>query len=511
MFETPLTPLNLTAVTFAIALILFGLLQMRDAIRDGTLQEKLTKLATHYATATRFFENHYLKVLVIIGVAGFIWGFWRYLSQIPSLLGQVLEQLGNNLDQPNPDAVRSYAYAFAAMAGAMALLFTIPFQFVRVWINERTTRATEQGLITDRINKAVEQLGAEKAVNGFRRESLATWPGGEQTGKVEFTTKLDWTENREKPEIDLKVSEGKWEPATATVPNLEVRIGAIYALERIAQDSERDHIQVMEILCAYIRENAPASIAEKEEQKAPRTDIQAALEVLGRRDQSRINGVEANPHRGDGRYRLDLRATCLQSADLSYLSFQHALFNNAHLEGAKLIEAHLERADLSEAHLEGANLYEVHLEGADLSRAHLERADLGSAHLEGANLSRVFLEGASLSRAYLERADLFGAYLDGASLSEAYMERADLIGAHITPSTTFKPASLRGAGLRVVDLSSQQVDLDILAAAFGDGSVKLPDSLTAGQPPLRHWQEKELNGFDFYYALREWQSKKGYD
>ena len=42
-------------------------------------------------------------------------------------------------------------------------------------------------------------------------------------------------------------------------PNLEVRIGAIYALERIAQDSLRDHIQIMEILCAYIRENSHAT------------------------------------------------------------------------------------------------------------------------------------------------------------------------------------------------------------------------------------------------------------
>jgi hypothetical protein len=51
-----------------------------------------------------------------------------------------------------------------------------------------------------------------------------------------------------------------------TVPNIEVRIGAILSLERIAQDSTkhdkgRDHVRVMEILCAYIRENAPASLA----------------------------------------------------------------------------------------------------------------------------------------------------------------------------------------------------------------------------------------------------------
>jgi hypothetical protein len=37
---------------------------------------------------------------------------------------------------------------------------------------------------------------------------------------------------------------------------LDVRLGGIYALERIARDSEKDHPQVMEVLTGYIREHA---------------------------------------------------------------------------------------------------------------------------------------------------------------------------------------------------------------------------------------------------------------
>jgi hypothetical protein len=37
-------------------------------------------------------------------------------------------------------------------------------------------------------------------------------------------------------------------------PKMEVRLGAIYALERIAHDSERDHWPIMEVLTAYVRE-----------------------------------------------------------------------------------------------------------------------------------------------------------------------------------------------------------------------------------------------------------------
>ena len=37
---------------------------------------------------------------------------------------------------------------------------------------------------------------------------------------------------------------------------LDVRIGGIYALERVARDSARDHPTVMEVLSAFIREHS---------------------------------------------------------------------------------------------------------------------------------------------------------------------------------------------------------------------------------------------------------------
>ncbi|MEH1855504.1 MAG: hypothetical protein V7L11_28445 [Nostoc sp.] len=40
---------------------------------------------------------------------------------------------------------------------------------------------------------------------------------------------------------------------------IETRFAAIYALERIAKDSPKDHWTIMEILAAFIRENASAN------------------------------------------------------------------------------------------------------------------------------------------------------------------------------------------------------------------------------------------------------------
>jgi len=42
---------------------------------------------------------------------------------------------------------------------------------------------------------------------------------------------------------------------------LEIRLGGIYALERMAATSEKDHWKIMEVLTAYVREHAPRRAA----------------------------------------------------------------------------------------------------------------------------------------------------------------------------------------------------------------------------------------------------------
>jgi hypothetical protein len=206
---------------------------------------------------------------------------------------------------------------------------------------------------------------------------------------------------------------------------LAVRLGAIYALERIARDSERDHWPIMEILTAYVREHAPwkeeEQVSQEEtlpsetqptqnHQSLPKlaADIQAILTVVRRRTWTYEQGEDQ---------RLNLSATDLHGADLWA----------AHLEGAHLSYVHLEGASLSLAHLEEAYLEGAHLEGAELPHAHLEGAELSEAHLEGASLAWACLEGAELSEAHLEGAFLGGASLEGASLSGAHLERTNFL------------------------------------------------------------------------------------
>jgi uncharacterized protein YjbI with pentapeptide repeats len=201
---------------------------------------------------------------------------------------------------------------------------------------------------------------------------------------------------------------------------VEIRLGGIYALERIAQESERDHWPVMEVLCAYVREAA----AWREERPAARlsVDVQAVLTVVGRRSRR----FETAEH-----HRINLSRTDLRMADLQKAQLGNALLVGCHLEGADLGNATLEKADLRGAFLSETDLVQANLAGADLREAHLEGAYLVEARLTGADMAAARLDGAYLGGAHLENADLSGAYLEGAYLHKAKMEGASLHGARM--------------------------------------------------------------------------------
>jgi hypothetical protein len=204
--------------------------------------------------------------------------------------------------------------------------------------------------------------------------------------------------------------------------NLQIRLGGIYALERIARESPKDHWPIMEVLTAFVRENAPlreetpeiepakeeSSAAPDTEEiaepkyHAPRmklpTDIQAVLTVLGRT-------AIAYAQKGETRS-LDLRATDLAFAVLRKANLQRVLLQRSNLQLSFLIGADLQGARLSSANLQGAILGEANIQEADLSYANLRGANLRYSNLKGAKLLATKLEGAMLGEADLRMVDL---------------------------------------------------------------------------------------------------------
>lgn len=334
----------------------------------------------------RSLKRRYLVPIYIVALV--LSPFWVWL--IAEILFSLFDQLGA-VAPTEPNERRAHFYALGLTITGLGAVLAAPFILIKAWVNERQARTAEQGHITDRITRAIEQLGAEKTVY--------------EDGQAQ------------------------------TRPNLEVRLGAIYALERIAEDSERDHIPIMETLCAYVRENAKARAprdlnlapweplpddadeAMKERRAedrrarfgagfsgnvrewerslpAPRADVQAALTVISRRSEARL------AYETGKEFRLDLRAANLQRADLNRARLGPARLDGARLEGAVLVTAKMERASLLRVKMEGANLSGAVMEGAILHGARME-----GAHLRGARLKSADLEFLSCARANARSAD----------------------------------------------------------------------------------------------------------
>lgn len=209
--------------------------------------------------------------------------------------------------------------------------------------------------------------------------------------------------------------------------SVDVRLGGIYALERVARESPSDHNAIMEILTAYVRERAPwpsrrgaggSGSTLPRRDLHPDADIQAALTVVGRR--------EVRHDRSDGACVLDLSGSDLRGASLTRGQFARAKLTDTHLECADLRDVDLTKADATDAHFEGADLTGANLRGIALTRARLHEAELRFARMSGAVLRDCDLGGANLFGADLDEADLWKANLMGASLWNAHLKRADL-------------------------------------------------------------------------------------
>lgn len=202
-------------------------------------------------------------------------------------------------------------------------LISAPFVIWRSVVAQKTVNVTEQGHITDRINAAVEGLGSEKTVKV--REFLVRSPRKNGTKKVDEDDKpmtIDRTDGSD---------QGSWEVSEETQPNLEVRIGAILALERLMRDSKADRATIENLLIYYILENSgsqPVGVGSKI--KGLRKDLEAAIRVaLARRPDLQEKEIAFF----DQCFR-DLRGLLLAYVRILNSDFNHAQLNVASLEGS---------------------------------------------------------------------------------------------------------------------------------------------------------------------------------
>lgn len=217
----------------------------------------------------------------------------------------------------------------AQVIGGLVLLTGLYFTWQTILSQQETLQLAQEGQITERFTRAIDQLGSDK---------------------------------------------------------LEIRLGGIYALERIAKDSEKDHWTIIEVLTTFVRENAhwslqgnqltTKSISQKDKLQdvekllKPNADIQAILTVIGRRNTA---------YEKENQY-LNLIRTDLSGSYLFQANLQRALLIEANLQKASLFEAELRDANLTEADLQGA--VELNIKGLCSTRTLYGIKGLDSSDIE---------------------------------------------------------------------------------------------------------------------------------
>jgi Pentapeptide repeats (8 copies) len=231
---------------------------------------------------------------------------------------------------------------------------------------------------------------------------------------------------------------------------LEIRLGGIYLLEHLAQESVSEYWLTIEVLTAFVRERSstlvvlatpeiqepplkkivgadppPASRKRPQLLRVP-TDIQAVMTILSRRDTSRDRPDRIIELRQSNLRDADLNGIELSGADLWKVNLCEAQLWQAKLIGASLGRANLREASLWQADLEGAYLWKANLEGANLTEANLEQANLEGSNLKGANLHQTNLVNADLRNAIgLTRQQLSQAICDETTQLPDYLDRVD--------------------------------------------------------------------------------------
>lgn len=472
----------------------------------------------------------------------------------------------------------------------IAALLGAPFLIWGTVLKHQSVMFQKEGHMTDRINKAVEQLGMEKTVERIGRP-VTIWTGdcervsypfesleisndkprtkvgtkvwresfNHETEEIDegfFATVSSWTDEQtiiqwQGESINLANGEvigieGSWQAFKETLPNIEVRIGAILSLERIAQDSARhdhgrDHVRVMEILCAYIRENSPAAGAEfgnypanasKNSIKARvandphawiynlprlRSDIQLALSVIGRRSPEQIELERLHRDRNQAGYALDLSNTNLRKADMDGFDFENAIFFQSLLEGANCLGTNFSNCNFNYAKLTLLHGAKSDFTGAKLNSADLSYASLPDSKLVGCELSFTYFIKSNLSHSSLcfpvrKEREINRAFFISVNMKFAKVS-GDLCGVnfsltgghperdiHRVAGVQFRNAKLRSTVDEAEpDHSFAIFPSELIHATFGDGSVILPDGVEA-----KHWPVQSLSDEHFLQAYLHW-------
>lgn len=246
-----------------------------------------TKLKVWFKQWNELKHGKHISILILAIIAiGVLALFSDYLCQSITAFWEWLGKVGNsgaetnsaetNSTETNSATLRNLALAiFGSVGLILATLRTIDAS-KNTEIAKQNSLITEGNSVTDTFTRAIEQLGSG--------------------------------------------SDDK--------PNIEVRLGAIYALERLSKKNDDYYQPIIDILASYIRHNAPIPPeSDRSPKDRTRIDIQTTMTVLGRRE-VRTNEPYLNLRNvylpNSSFFRASLQRTSFFRSDLFGVSFRGA-------------------------------------------------------------------------------------------------------------------------------------------------------------------------------------------
>lgn len=398
----------LTAISIVVVISTASIQLLADVPVPGWW-EPILKLLPDYLVPPLSTSDVSLVMLTLLAVIALLIGAVRLIRRILTGIykgaeSQYLRRLTpDEAEQLTPkdrqDALNAARAIRLQTISTWGVILGVAFTAGSLIYTSGTLETAQEGLITDRYTKAVEQLSS---------------------------------------------------------PSADVRLGAIYALQRIADDSERDRSTIRRVLAAFVRNHDFCTLQHGQKRLPKRCDVTSFEDyddipiIRLPTDTSAALSIAPALQIEEGEV-VDLSQVRFPRADFRGMNLSGLNLSRSDLSGADLSDTELFFVDLSHADLRGANLANASvpslMEGnvdeyrhlvADLRGADLRRADLRGADLRLADLSNVDLRGARMEDALLHHADLRDADLRGVDLRKAkgltlYQRREAIID----PTTRF--------------------------------------------------------------------------
>lgn len=245
----------------------------------------------------------------------------------------------------------------AQIIGGILVLIGLGFTYEQISTTKDTINISQERLKTDRYSKAIDQLGSDKS---------------------------------------------------------QVRLGGIFALEKISESSPDYASVINKVLATYIRQKSnmhDSTIFE---------ELQAAIDIISYKDNHKN-------YERDSIYEVNISNVILCRFD----------FNNSILKNAKMIAS-----DFSGSNFVSANLTRVTAYGANFFKTNLTNANLSGSNFYGGNFEQAIFSGSILKNANFQLADLKEADFSNCDLSGVDLTDADLTGTKLLGANLLKAIGL---------------------------------------------------------------------